>query len=127
MKTSFKNISLKILKWTGIVIAGILLLLFLIPLLFPGKVSITKGALFLENTTFNIIDCIVGINAGYKDEMPTTAHFDAHFNVKDFSIQHAYKGIPMFHVQQNRSEIYDAVYHENNKVIKKEKISKKKT
>ncbi|WP_431242127.1 AsmA family protein [Flavobacterium sp. P21] len=39
MKTSYKNISLKILKWTGISIAGILLLLFLIPLLFPGKVA----------------------------------------------------------------------------------------
>ena len=39
MKTSYKNISLKILKWSGIVIAGILLLLFLIPLLFPGKVA----------------------------------------------------------------------------------------
>ncbi|MDR6763325.1 AsmA protein [Flavobacterium sp. 2755] len=62
-----------------------------------GKVGITKGALFLENTTFNIIDCIVGINAGYKDESPTTAHFDAHFNAKDFSVQRAYKEIPMFH------------------------------
>lgn len=62
-----------------------------------GKVGITKGALFLENTTFNIIDCIVGINAGYKDETPTTAHFDAHFNAKDFSVQRAYKEIPMFH------------------------------
>ncbi|WP_291148789.1 AsmA family protein [Flavobacterium sp. UBA7680] len=62
-----------------------------------GKVGITKGALYLENTTFNIIDCIVGINAGYKDETPTTAHFDAHFNAKDFSVQRAYKEIPMFH------------------------------
>ena len=39
MKTSYKNISLKILKVTGIVIASILLLLFLIPLLFPGTVA----------------------------------------------------------------------------------------
>lgn len=62
-----------------------------------GKVGITKGALFLENTTFNIIDCIVGINAGYKDETPTTAHFYSHFNAKDFSVQRAYKEIPMFH------------------------------
>ncbi|KOP35785.1 AsmA family protein [Flavobacterium sp. WLB] len=62
-----------------------------------GKVGISKGALYLENTTFNIIDCIVGINAGYKDETPTTAHFEAHFNAKDFSVQRAYKEIPMFH------------------------------
>lgn len=39
MKNSYKNISLKILKVTGIVIASILLLLFLIPLLFPGTVA----------------------------------------------------------------------------------------
>lgn len=39
MKATYKNISLKILKVTGVVIAGILLLLFLIPMLFPGKVA----------------------------------------------------------------------------------------
>ncbi|HJY11960.1 MAG TPA: AsmA family protein, partial [Flavobacterium sp.] len=39
MKASYKNISLKILKITGIVIASFLLLLFLIPLLFPGTVA----------------------------------------------------------------------------------------
>lgn len=62
-----------------------------------GKIGISKSAFYLENTTFNIIDCIVGINAGYKDETPTSAHFDAHFQAKDFSVQRAYKEIPMFH------------------------------
>ncbi|WP_343694615.1 AsmA family protein [Flavobacterium sp.] len=62
-----------------------------------GKVGISKGGFYLENTTFNIIDCILGVNAGYKDETPTSAHFDAHFTAKDFSVQRAYKEIPMFH------------------------------
>ncbi|KQW99324.1 membrane assembly protein AsmA [Flavobacterium sp. Root420] len=62
-----------------------------------GKVGIAKGGLFLENTTFNIIDCILGIAASYKDETPTSAHFNAHFTAKDFSVQRAYKEIPMFH------------------------------
>jgi len=39
MKVNVKKIGLKILKWTGITIATILLLLYLIPLLFPGQVS----------------------------------------------------------------------------------------
>ncbi|MCR4031496.1 MULTISPECIES: AsmA family protein [Flavobacterium] len=62
-----------------------------------GKTGITKGGFYLENTTFNIIDCILGINASYKDESPTSAHFDAHFTAKDFDVQRAYKEIPMFH------------------------------
>ncbi|MNU13080.1 hypothetical protein D3C71_11150 [compost metagenome] len=35
----FKNTILKILKWIGISIASILFLMFIIPILFPGKVS----------------------------------------------------------------------------------------
>ncbi|MBF4516653.1 AsmA family protein [Flavobacterium sp. ANB] len=62
-----------------------------------GKVGITKGGFYLEKTTFNIIDCILGLDASYKDESPTSAHFDAHFTAKDFSVQRAYKEIPMFH------------------------------
>ena len=62
-----------------------------------GKTGITKGGFYLENTTFNIIDCILGIDATYRDESPTSAHFDAHFRAKDFDVQRAYKEIPMFH------------------------------
>ena len=35
----FKKIILKILKWTGISIAAILFLMFIIPILFPGTIS----------------------------------------------------------------------------------------
>ncbi|HJY11866.1 MAG TPA: hypothetical protein VJ304_03710, partial [Flavobacterium sp.] len=69
-----------------------------------GKVGIAKGGFFLENTTFNIIDCILGVDASYKDETPTTAHFNAHFTAKDFSVQRAYKEIPMFHDMVSAAE-----------------------
>ena len=39
MKPAIKNTLIKILKWSGISIAGILLLMFLLPLLFPGKIA----------------------------------------------------------------------------------------
>jgi len=61
-----------------------------------GKVGIAKGQMTLQNTTFDIIGCKVGVDARYDDESPTSANFDAHFRAKDFSIQRAYKEIPMF-------------------------------
>ncbi|QOG04780.1 AsmA family protein [Flavobacterium sp. MDT1-60] len=69
-----------------------------------GKLGIAKGSFFLENTTFNIIDCILGVNASYKDETPASAHFDAHFTAKEFSIQRAYKEIPMFREMVSAAE-----------------------
>jgi len=39
MKMSFKKIGIKVLKITGITIASILLLMFLLPLLFPGRIA----------------------------------------------------------------------------------------
>lgn len=39
MSSKLKNIVLKTAKWTGIFIGTILLLMFLIPLIFPGKIS----------------------------------------------------------------------------------------
>ena len=61
-----------------------------------GKVGIAKGQLRLENALFDIIGCQVGIDARYDDETPLDANFDVHFKAKDFSIQRAYKEIPMF-------------------------------
>lgn len=62
-----------------------------------GKIGIKNEGFYLENVTFSIIDCILGIDALYRDETPTSAHFDAHFTAKDFDVQRAYKEIPMFH------------------------------
>ncbi|WJS94433.1 AsmA-like C-terminal region-containing protein [Flavobacterium johnsoniae] len=69
-----------------------------------GKTGVKKEGFYLENINFNIIDCIVGINAFYKDESPTAAHFDAHFTAKDFDVQRAYKEIPMFHDMVSAAE-----------------------
>jgi AsmA protein len=69
-----------------------------------GKVGISKAGFYLEKATFDIIDCILGIDAVYKDESPTAAHFDAHFTAKDFSVQRAYKEIPMFHEMVSAAE-----------------------
>ncbi|RZJ74268.1 MAG: membrane assembly protein AsmA, partial [Flavobacterium sp.] len=62
-----------------------------------GKVGIGQGKLYLQNTNFNIIDCLVGIDAAYDDESPTSANFDAHFTAKDFNVKRAYNEIPLFH------------------------------
>lgn len=61
-----------------------------------GKVGISKGKFLLENTTFNIIDCQVGIDAAYDDESPTSARFNAHLRAKDFDVKRAYNEIPLF-------------------------------
>jgi len=62
-----------------------------------GKVEISKGKLALQNTTFDIIGCKVGIDATYDDETPTAANFTAHLTAKDFSVKRAYNEIPLFH------------------------------
>lgn len=69
-----------------------------------GKVGIGKGQLYLENTTFNIIGCKVGVDARYDDESPMAANFDAHLTAKDFSVQRAYNEIPMFHDMVSAAE-----------------------
>ncbi len=62
-----------------------------------GKTGISKGSFYLQNAVFTIIDCALVVDASYTDESPTSARFDAHFRAKDFSVQRAYKEIPMFH------------------------------
>jgi AsmA protein len=81
-----------------------------------GKIGISKGNFFLENTNFNIIDCILGINAKYRDESPTTANFDAHFTARDFSVQRAYKEIPMFHDMVTAAEKAEGIISIDYKV-----------
>ena len=62
-----------------------------------GKVGISKGKIYLDNANFNIIDCLVNIDAGYDDESPISANFNVHFKAKNFSVKRAYKEIPLFH------------------------------
>ena len=81
-----------------------------------GKAGLSKGNFYLENTTFNIIDCIVGIDATYKDESPTMARFDAHFTAKDFSVQRAYKEIPMFREMVTAAEKAEGIISVDYKI-----------
>lgn len=69
-----------------------------------GRAAITKGNMRLQNTTFNIIGCNVGIDARYQDESPLSANFDAHFRAKDFSVKRAYNEIPMFREMATAAE-----------------------
>ena len=69
-----------------------------------GRVGIEKGRLSLQNTTFTIIDCNVGIDASYNDESPTMANFDVHFRAKDFNVKRAYNEIPLFHEMVTAAE-----------------------
>lgn len=62
-----------------------------------GKVGIGKGKIYLQNTSFNIIDCNVRIDGGYDDESPMAANFNLQFQAKDFDIKRAYNEIPLFH------------------------------
>ncbi len=69
-----------------------------------GKTGVSKGNFYLQNAVFNIIDCALVVDASYTDESPTAARFDAHFRAKDFSVQRAYKEIPMFHEMVTAAE-----------------------
>lgn len=74
-----------------------------------GKVGIAKGKVYLQNTTFNIIDCNVRIDAGYDDESPMSANFDVNFKAKDFDIKRAYREIPLFHELVSAAENMEGI------------------
>jgi AsmA protein len=62
-----------------------------------GKVGIGKGKIYLQNASFNIIDCLVRIDGSYDDESPMSANFDVQFRAKDFDVNRAYREVPLFH------------------------------
>lgn len=74
-----------------------------------GKVGIANGQVSLQNILFDIIGCRVGIDARYDDESPMAANFDVHFRAKDFSVQRAYKEIPMFREMVTAAEKAEGV------------------
>jgi AsmA protein len=81
-----------------------------------GKVGIAKGKLYMQNTTFNIIDCLVRIDGGYDDESPMAANFDVQFQAKDFDIKRAYNEIPLFHELVTSAENMQGVISVNYNV-----------
>ncbi|AZA54671.1 AsmA-like C-terminal region-containing protein [Chryseobacterium sp. G0201] len=60
-----------------------------------GLASVTKGQVYLKNTSFDIIGSRMNIDARYQDESPLTANYDVAFKVQDFDVQRAYKEIDM--------------------------------
>lgn len=81
-----------------------------------GKVGIAKGRIFLENTTFDIIDCKVGIDASYDDESPTAAKFDAHLRAQDFNVKRAYNEIPLFREMVTAAEKAEGIISVDYKI-----------
>ena len=81
-----------------------------------GRAAITKGNMRLQNTTFNIIGCNVGIDARYQDESPLSANFDAHFRAKDFSVKRAYNEIPMFREMATAAEKAEGIISMDYKI-----------
>ena len=60
-----------------------------------GLASVSKGEVYLKNTSFDIIGSRMKIDARYQDESPITANYDVALNVADFDVQRAYKEIDM--------------------------------
>ena len=81
-----------------------------------GKVGIKQGRMFLENTTFDIIDCKVRIDGSYNDESPTAANFDAHFVANDFNVKRAYNEIPLFHDMVTAAEKAEGIISVDYKI-----------
>ncbi|RYJ41251.1 AsmA family protein [Flavobacterium beibuense] len=61
-----------------------------------GRIAINKGKLVLQNGSFSVIGCKVGIDADYDDESLTSANFKLHLKAKDFDVKKAYEEIPLF-------------------------------
>ena len=60
-----------------------------------GLASVSKGEVYLKNTSFDIIGSRMKIDARYQDESPITANYDVALKVADFDVQRAYKEIDM--------------------------------
>ncbi|WP_417352581.1 AsmA family protein [Flavobacterium alkalisoli] len=79
------NANAKTVEYTGIVLNDL-----------SGRVAINKGKLVLQNGSFSVIGCKVGIDADYDDESLTSASFKLHLKAKDFDVKKAYEEIPLF-------------------------------
>ncbi|WP_442590824.1 AsmA family protein [Pedobacter sp. AW31-3R] len=61
-----------------------------------GTLHIHNGTLKLQQTSFNLIDAAVGMDATYTSLNPKTAAFDYHISAKEFDIAKAYKQLKIF-------------------------------
>jgi len=61
-----------------------------------GNLALKDGTLTLNQTSFNLIDAAVNMDATYKSITPKSAFFDYHITAKEFDIAKAYKEIKTF-------------------------------
>lgn len=61
-----------------------------------GNLVLKDGTLALNQTSFNLIDASVSMDATYKSLTPRSALFDYHISAKEFDIARAYKEIKIF-------------------------------
>lgn len=61
-----------------------------------GTLALNNGVLTLNQTSFNMIDAPVTMDATYQSLSPKSASFDYHISAKEFDISKAYKEIKLF-------------------------------
>jgi AsmA protein len=69
-----------------------------------GNLSMNKGKLSMQNTSFNLIGCNVAMNANYQAVTPQKANFDFTIKASDFDIKKAYNEIEVFRKMASAAE-----------------------
>jgi AsmA protein len=61
-----------------------------------GTLALNNGTMTLSQTSFNLVDAPMTMDATYKSLSPKSAIFDYHISAKEFDITKAYKEIKLF-------------------------------
>ena len=69
-----------------------------------GTMKMKNGVLTMENTGFNIIGCIVTMNAKYEGITPKKARFEYDIKADEFDIKKAYNEIELFKEMASAAE-----------------------
>ena len=69
-----------------------------------GTMKMKNGKLTMQNTGFNLIGCLVTMNANYESITPKKAQFNYDIKANDFDIKRAYKEIPIFREMASAAE-----------------------
>jgi AsmA protein len=69
-----------------------------------GSMNMKKGVLTMQNTGFNLIGCVVNMNAKYEGVTPKKALFEYNIKASDFDIKRAYNEIKIFREMASAAE-----------------------
>ncbi|HEX4851230.1 MAG TPA: hypothetical protein VFV08_10505, partial [Puia sp.] len=64
---------------------------------FTGGLTIQKGKILLNETSFNLIGSSVNMDGLYGHSSPTRAYFEYHLQARDFDVKKAYNEVKIFH------------------------------